>query len=50
MKTLLLATLILAPLTEEICFRGWLFGGFRTRFHLPVAAIGAARRVPGASD
>ena len=32
---------ILAPLSEEICFRGMLFGGFRTRFNLPVAAIGA---------
>lgn len=37
----ILLIVILAPLTEEICFRGWLFGGFRTRFHLPVAAIGA---------
>ena len=32
---------ILAPLAEEVCFRGMLFGGFRTRFNLPVAAIGA---------
>lgn len=32
---------ILAPLSEEICFRGFLFGGFRMRFSFPVAAIGA---------
>jgi membrane protease YdiL (CAAX protease family) len=32
---------ILAPLSEEVCFRGMLFGGFRTRFNLPVAAVGA---------
>lgn len=32
---------IFAPFAEEVCFRGMLFGGFRTRFNLPVAAIGA---------
>ncbi|HRV60824.1 MAG TPA: CPBP family intramembrane metalloprotease, partial [Solirubrobacterales bacterium] len=37
----ILLIVILAPLSEEICFRGMLFGGFRTRFNLPVAAIGA---------
>ena len=37
----ILLIVILAPLSEEVCFRGMLFGGFRTRFNLPVAAIGA---------
>ena len=37
----ILLIVILAPLAEEVCFRGMLFGGFRTRFPLPVAAIGA---------
>lgn len=37
----ILLIVIVAPFAEEICFRGWLFGGFRRRFHLPVAAIGA---------
>jgi membrane protease YdiL (CAAX protease family) len=37
----ILLIVVLAPLTEEICFRGLLFGGFRHRFNLPVAAIGA---------
>lgn len=39
--TQILLIVILAPLSEEVCFRGMLFGGFRTRFPLPVAAIGA---------
>ncbi len=37
----ILLIVILAPVAEEVCFRGMLFGGFRTRFNLPVAAIGA---------
>ena len=37
----ILLIVVLAPLSEEICFRGMLFGGFRTRFNLPLAAIGA---------
>ncbi len=37
----ILLIVILAPFAEEVCFRGMLFGGFRTRFNLPVAAIGA---------
>ena len=37
----ILLIVILAPLAEEVCFRGMLFGGFRRRFRLPVAAIGA---------
>ncbi|MBN8866631.1 MAG: CPBP family intramembrane metalloprotease [Solirubrobacterales bacterium] len=37
----ILLIVILAPLSEEVCFRGMLFGGFRTRFPLPVAALGA---------
>lgn len=32
---------ILAPVSEEVCFRGFLFGGFRRRFSLPAAALGA---------
>lgn len=39
--TQILLIAILAPLSEEICFRGLLFGGFRRRFSFPVAAIGA---------
>ena len=39
--TQILLIVILAPFAEEVCFRGMLFGGFRTRFNLPVAAIGA---------
>lgn len=37
----ILLIVILAPFAEEVCFRGMLFGGFRTRFKLPAAAIGA---------
>ena len=39
--TQILLIVFLAPFAEEVCFRGMLFGGFRTRFNLPVAAIGA---------
>lgn len=31
----------IAPISEEVCFRGFLFGGFRRRFSFPMAAIGA---------
>ncbi len=27
------------PIAEEVCFRGMLFGGVRTRFPLPLAAL-----------
>jgi len=37
----ILLIVIIAPLAEEVCFRGMLFGGFRSRFNLPVAALGA---------
>lgn len=37
----ILLIVILAPFAEEVCFRGFLFGGFRSRYNLPVAAIGA---------
>jgi len=37
----ILLIVILAPISEEVCFRGMLFGGFRTRLNLPLAAIGA---------
>lgn len=37
----ILLIVILAPISEEVCFRGFLFGGFRRRFSLPVAALGA---------
>jgi membrane protease YdiL (CAAX protease family) len=39
--TQILLIVLIAPFVEEVCFRGMLFGGFRTRFNLPVAAIGA---------
>lgn len=39
--TQVLLIAIIAPISEEICFRGLLFGGFRRRFTFPVAAIGA---------
>lgn len=39
--TQILLITILAPISEEVCFRGFLFGGFRSRFSFPVAAIGA---------
>lgn len=39
--TQILLIAILAPISEEICFRGFLFGGFRRRFNFPVAALGA---------
>lgn len=39
--TQILLIAVLAPISEEICFRGLLFGGFRSRFSFPVAAIGA---------
>lgn len=39
--TQVLLIVILAPISEEVCFRGFLFGGFRRRFPLPVAALGA---------
>ncbi len=32
---------LLAPVAEEVCFRGMLFGGFRTRLSWPLAALGA---------
>lgn len=32
---------VIAPITEEVCFRGMLFGGFRQRFPLPFAALAA---------
>lgn len=37
----ILLIVLLAPLAEEVCFRGMLFGGFRRDFRLPIAAIGA---------
>lgn len=37
----ILLIVILAPVSEETCFRGMLFGGFRTRLPLWAAAIGA---------
>lgn len=39
--TQILLIVVLAPVSEEVCFRGLLFGGFRRRFSLPVAALGA---------
>ncbi len=30
---------VIAPIAEEVCFRGMLFGGVRTRFPLPLAAL-----------
>jgi len=36
-----LLIVLVAPFAEELCFRGMLFGGFRTTFNLPVAALGA---------
>ncbi|MBK5233518.1 MAG: CPBP family intramembrane metalloprotease [Thermoleophilia bacterium] len=32
---------VIAPITEEVCFRGMLFGGIRTRLPLPFAALAA---------
>lgn len=32
---------VIAPITEETCFRGMLFGGIRTRLPLPFAALAA---------
>ena len=32
---------IIAPISEEICFRGMLFGGIRTKLPLPFAALAA---------
>ncbi|HMT05411.1 MAG: CPBP family intramembrane metalloprotease [Solirubrobacterales bacterium] len=32
---------LIAPIGEEVCFRGLLFGGFRKKFPLPLAALGA---------
>lgn len=37
----ILLIVFLAPLAEEICFRGMLFGGLRTRLPLWAAALGA---------
>jgi membrane protease YdiL (CAAX protease family) len=37
----ILLIVLIAPFAEELCFRGMLFGGFRKRFNLPVAALGA---------
>jgi len=37
----ILLIVILAPISEEVCFRGMLFGGSRTRLPLWAAAIGA---------
>lgn len=39
--TQVLLIAILAPISEEICFRGFLFGGFRQRAGFLPAAIGA---------
>ncbi len=36
-----LLIVIIAPLAEEVCFRGMLFGGFRTRMPMVVAALAA---------
>lgn len=32
---------VVAPISEEICFRGMLFGGIRRRLPLPFAALAA---------
>jgi membrane protease YdiL (CAAX protease family) len=37
----ILLIVFLAPLSEEICFRGMLFGGLRTRLPMWAAALGA---------
>jgi membrane protease YdiL (CAAX protease family) len=37
----ILLIVVLAPLSEEICFRGMLFGGLRTRLPMWAAALGA---------
>ncbi|MGK2931938.1 MAG: lysostaphin resistance A-like protein, partial [Solirubrobacterales bacterium] len=35
----ILMIVLIAPIAEEVCFRGMLFGGVRTRFPLPAAAL-----------
>jgi len=39
--TQVLLIVLAAPVAEEVCFRGMLFGGMRSRLSFPVAALGA---------
>jgi len=39
--TQILLIVVIAPISEEVCFRGFLFGGLRRRWSFPVAAIAA---------
>lgn len=39
--TQVLLIVIAAPFAEEVCFRGMLFGGIRSRLRFPLAAVGA---------